>query len=213
MTQRSRVTYISWAESCSRSDHTARELGGTSHMVYAGHFGSHFSTILLKYITQWSRTARILRRERPDTVFVMVPPVFAAIPAFLYAWRRRKRVVLDAHTAAFLLPRWRSFQWMQKLFCRWAATTLVSNDFLAGIVRAAGGHATLVPDVPVVFPEFEPFHSASGFTVVAICSFDYDEPIDALFATPALRVVRTEVIACGPVSDHQPVLAEVAWPD
>src|SRR5262245_29371383 len=28
-----RITYISWAPHCSRSDHTARELGGTSHMV------------------------------------------------------------------------------------------------------------------------------------------------------------------------------------
>ena len=181
MNRQLRVTYISWAESCSRSDHTARELGGTSHMVYAARFGSHVATILFKYVTQWVRTARILRHEKPDTVFVMVPPVFAAMPAFLYAWRHRKRVVLDAHTAAFMLPRWRAFQWLQKLFCRWAATTLVSNDFLAGIVRNAGGHATIVPDVPVVFQDSEPFHSTAEFSVVAVCSFDYDEPIGALF--------------------------------
>ena len=43
-----RVTYISWAESCSRSDHTARELGGRSHMVYLPQFGSRPSTILLQ---------------------------------------------------------------------------------------------------------------------------------------------------------------------
>ena len=42
------ITYISWAESCSRSDHTARELGGRSHMVYLPQFGSRASTILLQ---------------------------------------------------------------------------------------------------------------------------------------------------------------------
>lgn len=37
---RLRITFISWAESCRRRDHTARELGGRSHMVYAAGFGS-----------------------------------------------------------------------------------------------------------------------------------------------------------------------------
>ena len=35
--------------------------------------------------------------------------------------------------------------------------------------------------------------------------------IDALLAAPQLRPVRVEVLECGPVSDHKPVLAELAW--
>ena len=180
------ITYISWAESCSRSDHTARELGGRSYMVYLPRFGSRPSTILFKYIGQWIKTARILRRERPDTVFVMTPPVFAALPAFFYAWRHGKRVVLDAHTAAFVLPRWRAFQWLQRILCRTAVTTLVSNEHLAAVVRAAGGHATLVPDVPVIFPDRESFvPPAVSMTVAVVCSFDQDEPIAAIFEAAA----------------------------
>jgi glycosyltransferase involved in cell wall biosynthesis len=180
-----RVTYISWAESCSRSDHTARELGGTSHMVYAPQFGSRGSTVVFKYAVQWLRTVRILRRERPDTIFVMTPPVFAALPAFWYAARHKAQVVLDAHTAAFVLPRWRSFQWLQRLLCRRAATTLVSNRHLAEVVRSAGAHATLVPDVPVIFPDREVFPRPEAFVVAAVCSFDYDEPIAEVFAAAA----------------------------
>ena len=44
------VAYISWAPHCSRSDYTARELGGVSHMVYWKRLGSRPTTILLKYI-------------------------------------------------------------------------------------------------------------------------------------------------------------------
>lgn len=154
-------------------------------MVYLPQFGSKMSTIAFKYLGQWRRTSRILRAERPDTVFVMTPPVFAALPAFWYAWRHRKQVVLDAHTAAFLFPRWKHLQWLQRLLCRRAVTTLVSNTHLGDVVRAAGGHATLVPDVPIVFEGTERFERPATFTVAAICSFDYDEPIEALFEAAA----------------------------
>lgn len=176
-----RITYVSWAESCSRSDHTARELGGRSYMVYETRLGSRVSTIVLKYAAQWLETRRILSRERPDVVFVMTPPVFAALPAFWYARKRGRATVLDAHTAAFLHPRWRYFQWLQRALCRRAATTLVSNAHLGAAVRAAGGHATVVPDVPIEFPDREPFARSSAFSVAVVCSFNYDEPIAAIF--------------------------------
>lgn len=191
-----RLTYISWAESCSRSDHTARELGGQSYMVYAPEFGSHPATILIKYAVQWIRTARILRRERPDTVFVMTPPVFAALPAFWYGWRNRKQVALDAHTAAFLIPRWRHFQWLQQALCRRALTTVVSNEHLASIVRNAGGHATLVPDVPVTFGTQDRFSRPPGFTVAVVCSFDYDEPVAEIFEA-ARRLPEVQFFVTG----------------
>jgi glycosyltransferase involved in cell wall biosynthesis len=190
-----KVTYISWAESCSRSDHTARELGGRSHMVYLPQFGSRASTIVFKYIGQWRRTARILREEQPDAVFVMTPPVVAALPAFWYAWRRGKKVVLDAHTAAFLHPRWRRLQWLQRALCRRASTTLVHNEHLAQTVRAMGAHATVVPDVPVIYGAVEPFLKPDGVVIAAVCSFNYDEPIaailDAARAVPDVRFFMT----------------------
>jgi len=180
-----KVSYISWAESCSRSDHTARELGGRSHMVYLPQFGSRAATIVFKYAGQWRMTARILREERPDAVFVMTPPVFAALPAFWYAWRRGARVVLDAHTAAFLHPRWKRFQWLQRMLCRRAATTLVHNQHQAALVEAMGAHATLVLDVPIIYPSVEPFARPATPVIAAVCSFNYDEPIAEILEAAA----------------------------
>jgi glycosyltransferase involved in cell wall biosynthesis len=190
-----RVTYISWAESCSRSDHTARELGGRSHMVYAAKYGSRAATIVLKYAAQWRQTARILAAESPDAIFVMTPPLFAALPAFLYARRRRALVVLDAHTAAFAHPRWKWWQWAQRAMCRRAATTIVHNEHTAGIVRGWGAHATIVADVPVLFERIEPFARPPAMSVAVVCSFNYDEPlpeiIDAAAALPDVRFFVT----------------------
>ncbi len=208
-----RITYISWAQDCSRSDHTARELGGRSHMVYAPRFGSRVSTIAFKYAAQWKATARILKEERPDVVFVMTPPVFAALPAFWYAWRHRRQVVLDAHTCAFVLPRWRPFQWLQRMLCRRAVTTLVTNEHIAGLVRTAGGDATLVPDVPVVFPEHGHFARPSAFTVAVVCSFSGDEPLDAIFAAaadlPDVRFFVTGDSASLPAATKESLTANV----
>lgn len=180
-----RVTYISWAESCSRSDHTARELGGRSYMVYAARYGSRPETIALKYVAQWRETAEILRGESPEVVFVMSPPVVAALPAFWYAWRHRARVVLDAHTGAFLNRRWRHLHWLQRWMCRRAATTIVHNSRIAECVHEAGGHSVLVPDVPIVFQSPSRFPRDERFTIAVVCSFNYDEPVAQMFEAAA----------------------------
>jgi glycosyltransferase involved in cell wall biosynthesis len=165
-------------------------------MVYAAWLGSHPATIVVKYVWQWWQTSRLLARERPRTVFVMAPPVFAALPAFWYAWRHDAQVVIDAHTCAFVLPRWRSLQWLQRWCCRRARTTLVTNDHVAAVVRAAGGHATLVPDVPVLFPAAHPFPRTSAFTVAVVCSFAGDEPT-AVFLDAAARVPDVRMYLSG----------------
>ena len=106
-------------------------------MVYLGWLGSHPLTIGFKYAGQAWRTWRILRRERPDAVFLMVPPVFAALVVWAYGALHRVPFVLDAHTAAFLHPRWRAWQWLQRALSRRAATTIVTNEHLAS--RGARG--------------------------------------------------------------------------
>ena len=154
-------------------------------MIYATAFGSRPSTVVFKYGRQWAATARVLAREKPDAVFVMSPPLFAALPAFWYAWRHRKAVLLDAHTGAFLNSRWKRFQWIQNALCRRAVATLVHNEHIAGIVRDAGGHPIVVPDVPIVFPDQNTYRRPDGFLVAVVCSFNYDEPVDCIFAAAA----------------------------
>jgi glycosyltransferase involved in cell wall biosynthesis len=176
------LTYISWAPHCSRSDCTARELGGVSHMVYWGQLGSHPATVWLKYIGQTVRTWKILASEKPDAVFVMSPPVVAVVAVYLYCAVRRVPFVVDAHTGAFLNPRWRHFQKLQFWLCRRAATTIVTNDHLASLVTARGGDITLLPDVPVTYPEGGRLERPTGTTIAVVASFDHDEPVPVVFA-------------------------------
>jgi hypothetical protein len=185
--RRPTITYISWAPHCSRSDHTARELGGRSYMIYAGWLGTRRTTAWLKYLLQARDTWRVLSSRRSDAVFVMSPPVIAVACVWLWCSRHRRPFVIDAHTAAFLHPRWRAWQWLQRALCRRAATTLVTNEYLASRVRAAGGHTTLVPDVPVVFERAtHPPQPRPDFTVAVVCSFNADEPVREILEAAAL---------------------------
>lgn len=186
-----KIIYISWAENCSRSDHTARELGGKSYMIYWGKLGSNPITIWLKYIGQSFSTLCLLFREQPAAVFIMSPPVFAVLPVYFYAMLKRIPFVIDSHTAAFLMQRWKHFQWLQHWLERKAVTTIVHNEYLAEIVRQGGGHATIVRDVPISYEIDEEFPMNGAFSVAAVCSFNYDEPIDQiLHAARELKDVR-----------------------
>jgi len=195
MNQSRSLTYISWAANCSRSDHTARELGGSSHMVYWEAIGSSLLTIWLKYLDQAFRTWRILLKERPSVVFVMAPPPFAPLIVLPYCLIFGASLVIDAHSGAFVNRRWRHFQWLQHWLCRRAVTTIVHNEHLKQLVEEHGGHAILVTDVPVRFEQTERYTLSSGFNVAVVCSFAPDEPIAEILAAasrlPGIRFYVT----------------------
>lgn len=149
-------------------------------MVYWGSLGSHPATVWLKYLGQALATWWILLRERPDAVFVMSPSPIAVLAVFVYCQLTRTRFVIDAHSGAFQNPKWRHLQSMQFWLCRRACATIVTNDHLANLVRSHGGHAVIVPDVPVKFPGSRIVRDRPGFEVACVTSFGEDEPIEAI---------------------------------
>jgi glycosyltransferase involved in cell wall biosynthesis len=149
-------------------------------MVYWESLGSHPLTVWLKYLGQAVRTWRVLSAERPAAVFVMTPPVFAPLVVWAWCATHRSQLVLDAHTAAFLHPRWRWFQGLQFRLARRASTTIVHNQHLKELVERHGAHATLVADIPVRFA-VGTYELPPGFNIAVVCSFNADEPVAAMF--------------------------------
>jgi len=178
---RTGMVFISWAPFCSRSDSIAARLGGKSFMVYSPRYGSRYLTLPFKYLSQTIKTLRILFRERSATVFVMTPPVFACVPAWVYCKITGASFVIDAHTGAFLDPRWKRALFVHRWFSRAAIATLVTNEYMRNIVKTWHAEAIVVRDVPVRFaePALTKLEGACNMTLVS--TFTRDEPIEMFF--------------------------------
>lgn len=202
MKRKSNFVFISWATHCSRSDTIARRLGGASFMVYSPLWGSRYSTIVLKYLSQTVKTLRILFRERPRVAFVMTPPVTACFAVWLYAKLTKASYGIDAHSGAFLDPRWRSTLFVHRFFSRHAVTTLVTSPYLEGLVRGWKAHATIVSDVPVQYPN--PIRAAlnGGWkcNMTLVSTFTKDEPLD-LFLKAAEKLPDVRFFVTGSYKD------------
>jgi glycosyltransferase involved in cell wall biosynthesis len=179
------MAFVSWAPYCSRSDSIAAHLDGKSHMVYSARYGSHVPTIPFKYLSQTIRTLRILFRDRPGTVFVMTPPVFACLPAWIYCRLTGASYVIDAHTGAFLDARWKPLLFIHRWFSRRARTTIVTNEFMRDMVRSWGAQTTIVRDVPVRFPEPIRPTLDGDCNITLVSSFTRDEPLEVFFDAAA----------------------------
>jgi len=149
--------------------------------VYSPGYGSTYLTVPFKYLSQAIKTLHILFRERPTTVFVMTPPVAACLPVWIYCLLAGARFVIDAHTGAFLDPRWKRLLFLHKWFSRRARTTIVTNEFMQRRLREWNCTATIVRDVPVCFASPATVTLGGACNMTLVSTFTRDEPIGLFF--------------------------------
>jgi glycosyltransferase involved in cell wall biosynthesis len=138
----------------------------------------------LKYVAQAQDTWRLLMRDRPDVVLIQCPPIFAGLTVMRYAQRTGAHYVVDAHTGAFLSPKWRWSLPLLRVVARSALTTLVTNDHLKSVVEGWGARADILAYTPGSYPASEPYlftGDEQQFHVVVVSTFEIDEPLDAVF--------------------------------
>ena len=164
-----------------RSTVFARELGINVHFVYSTK-GRGLGVALRKYSYQAAKTLRLLYRERPGIVFVQSPPSFAVLFVYLYCATTRSRFVVDAHSGALQSWYWTRPRWLYRLLARGATATIVTNEHYAGFVRAQGGRALVLRDVPTEFSDDGSFPVDGGFTVTVVNTFASDEPLHEVLA-------------------------------
>jgi glycosyltransferase involved in cell wall biosynthesis len=176
----SKRVFIVWARYHRRSELLAQHLGATIHYVYHGRMGQVWQAPV-RYVVEAWRTWRVLRRERPDVIFVQNPPIFAVVVASLYARCYGAQYVIDSHTGAFLGRRWGWSVGLHRMLSRGALTTLVHNSSQEKIVERWGCRYSVLGFTPGDYPPGEPYPLTEKFNVAVICNFDPDEPLEILF--------------------------------
>lgn len=135
--------FLSWAREHGRTSELAAEFGLRAKFVYAPGKGG----LLARYVRQFRQTRALLLAERPEVVWVQLPPALA-----LFALSRvsgyRPTVVADLHTGFFLDPKWRwatrrSLAWLRKR----GALAVVTNTYLQQRCERSGVTAVVLHDL------------------------------------------------------------------
>lgn len=179
---RERALFLVWGApgKGARSKVFARELGIPLRFLRPTYRRGRL-TAPFRYVSQTTRTLRLLWRRRPQVVFVQSPPTPAAMTVALYCALGGARFVVDAHSAAMTYPWWTRPRWLNRLVARRALATIVTNDHFAETLRGWGATALVVPDIPTSFPSDAPPFPVDGvFNVMVVNSFAPDEPLEAV---------------------------------
>jgi glycosyltransferase involved in cell wall biosynthesis len=180
---RTKALFVAWTAHNRRSQLIAQSLGIPLHLVHA--LKRRYFLAPLRYLLQGAQTVRLLWRERPATVFVQNPPIFAVLVVYLYAKLMGTRYVIDSHTGALLASWWRWSLPLHAFLSRNAAATLVTNEHLATMVRGWTDKVLVVADIPTEFPAGRPYATTGQFNIAVINTFSPDEPIERVLEAAA----------------------------
>ena len=168
-----------------RSQVFAKELGiDELHFVYSTTRRGLLSAPF-KYAYQAVQTLRLLFRKRPSIVFVQSPPSLAVLFVYVYCALTDSRYVIDAHSAALLLPVWTRPRWLHSFLARRAVVTIVTNEHFQHMIHGWGGRAFILRDIPTTFTQAGSYPLNGQFNVAVVNTFSGDEPLREILEAAA----------------------------
>lgn len=147
----------------------------------------------LRYPKCIYNTLKILIYSPGRTVFVQNPSMVLATMACFFKFVSSKKVIVDRHTTFPLkkkkiTPYRAGFILMSKFTLKTADLTIVTNEYLAGLVRKSNGLPFVLPDKLPDLVKTQQVRLGEGYNVFMISSFGKDEPVaEAINAAGRLK--------------------------
>lgn len=175
--------FLSW-EHCERTKNLAHYLNAEAIFIEKKWRKNSFS-LAASYchcmFTTWSR----LGNYRPKIVFTHNLPPFLVLSVYLYSLFTKTPFVLDGHSGAFNLKKWRWFFPLYKFIAKRALFCVSTNNGHYQLIKQWGGQSVIISDIPIVV---DPKWAAEANTtpmIVIPCSFSKDEPLAEIFEAAA----------------------------
>jgi len=151
--------------------------------------------VLRRYFLSIFQTWAILRRERPEVVVVNNLPVFSVMAVWLGGLFLGHRIVLDVHSGMFTSPVWSRFAPFYRYIVARSPFTLAHNHYDGVQLSAWGGTVVHMTALPRDFPHIIRQPAPKTATMLVVCSYQPDEPIETLLnvmrALPSIHFVLT----------------------
>lgn len=129
------------------------------------------------------KTLFTLLIHRPGLLFVQNPSIVLAAFSCFYRSITGIKLVIDRHSNFRLnkpqsgsLPIW-LFMRFHYYSLKHADLTIVTNNYMADLVKKAGGEAVVLPDKLPEFPVYCPDYHKESMRLLLISSFGSDEPV------------------------------------
>src|SRR5690606_35019466 len=146
-----------------------------------------------------SRTLGLIIRKKVEILFVQNPSIVLSLLAVCLKPFLSLNVIIDAHNSGIfpLEGKYRALNYLARFIARRANFFIVSNTYLAEIVREWGAKPLVIPDpIPSL-------HSIGSTTsplhpyILFICTWASDEPYREVIAAAAMLNSRTDIYITG----------------
>lgn len=184
-TGRPALAFVAWGIPPGRPSDIAGQLGGEARCL--NHPRSW--PVSIRYLLYTAETLTYLLVRRPRALIVTNPPILLGLLAVGYARVTGATMLLDSHPGGFGAQGDRRSARVQSLH-RWVArratSVLVTTDEWASVVRSWGGVADVTHEAPPAWSVLPVGRLKSPPTVLCVCVFAPDEPVDELLRAAAL---------------------------
>lgn len=170
--------FISWLKYDGRSAVLAKGLDIPIFFLHCGPRKKWF-WVPYRYLNLSIRTFFLLLREKPDTIFVEVPPTPSAIIIYVYCILFHAQFIMDMHSGSLFAP-WNKLFWLQKFLSKRALVTISHNYEVEDYLTKLNLKTIRIGYVPEDNHEIEDYPLHERFNIAIPCSFEADEPIEEM---------------------------------
>tara|TARA_R100000365_G_C2741900_1_gene70552 strand:- start:8 stop:997 length:990 start_codon:yes stop_codon:yes gene_type:complete len=178
-TQEQSIMMIAWRSECYRSNTTADLFGADLKLIWPevgnGPVGKAVRYALSFWLTFW-----LVLLKRPKFAIVMNLPAFAPMAAQLAALVSGTDIILDFHSGGITSKFWSRFTPLFRFIAKRAPFVICHNRVDGAVIEKWGGKPFYLTALPSNFDGTEYLAAPGNPTVLVICSFKDDEPIDVL---------------------------------
>jgi len=204
------VSFIAWSKVSERSTEIAEALGGESKCFYDFRFVDPERTPL-RYAVSAVQTVLYLLTRRPRAVIASNPPVIPGLIAYLYGRLTGAPIVLDSHPAAFGFYESKKFikllMPLHHFLIPRVQGSIVSVEDLVERVQQREGRAAIVHEAPSLWASSPPPSLQGRPTVLLVCNFNVDEPVELVFEA-AQQLPDVDIVVTGDLRKCPPQLLE-----
>ncbi len=153
---------------------------------------------LFRYVFSILKTLIICIKYKPEILFVQNPSMVLSFVACIYKLLTRTTLIVDRHSTFFHEKGKRGilsdtiFNLLNWFTIHYSTLTIVTNTFLAEIVKSLGGHPFVLPDKLPSFSCTKKIDLKGSVNILYIASFQSDEPLEEVIQ--AMKLITTNNI-------------------